>query len=87
MSEDIKKVYLGSRVEAMFIKEMLEESEIGVSIKDHLASSVQAGWADGASDSVTLYVEAFNEEKAKNLIAEYIAERESPEGINYNDKG
>lgn len=87
MSDDIKKVYRGSRVEAMFLKEMLEESEIGVSIKDHLASSVQAGWADGASDSVTLYVEVFNEEKAKNLIAQYFSERESPEGLNYDDKG
>lgn len=85
MSDDIKKVYLGSRVEAMFLKEMLEENEIGVSIKDHLASSVQAGWADGASDSVTLYVEVFNEEKAKNLIAQYFSERESSEGINYED--
>lgn len=84
MSEDVKKVFRGSRVEAMFIKEMLEESEIGVSLKDHLASSVQAGWADGTTDSVTLYVESFNEEKAKELIAVYLSERESPEGLHYD---
>ena len=84
MSEDIKKVYRGSRVEAMFIKEMLEEGEIGVSTKDHLASSVNAGWADGSVDSITLYVEIFNEEKAKKLIAQYFSERESPEGLNYD---
>jgi len=86
MSDDIKKVYRGSRVEAMFIKEMLEEAEIGVSMKDHLASSVQAGWADGASDSVTLYVEVFNEEKAKELVAQYLSERESPEGLKYDKR-
>lgn len=84
MSEDIKKVYRGPRLEVMFIKEMLEESDIGVSMKDHLASSVQAGWADGSVDTITLYVEVFNEEKAKNLIKEYFSERESPEGLNYD---
>jgi hypothetical protein len=81
MSEDIKKVYSGVRVEAMFLKEMLEESGIGVIMKDRLASSAKAGWADGpAADTVILFVETFNEATAKELIETYFRERESSGG-------
>ena len=76
MSEDIKLVYTGSRVEGMFLKEMLEENEIGVIYRDTLSSSVQAGWADGSpEDTVRLFVEPFNSEKAKMLLEEYFNER------------
>ena len=86
MSEDIKKVYRGDRIEVMFLKEMLEESEIGVFMKDHLTSSVLAGWADGPVDTVTLYVETFNEAKAKNLIAEYLNDRDKLNETGDNDE-
>ena len=76
MSEDIKLVYTGSRVEGMFLKELLEENEIGVIYRDTLSSSVQAGWADGSpEDTVRLFVEPFNFEKAKKLLEEYFNER------------
>jgi hypothetical protein len=76
MSDDIKKVYTGTRIEGMFIKEMLEESGFGVFLKDRLASSAKAGWADGpVGDTVFLFVEAHNETKAKELIESYFQER------------
>jgi len=72
MSDDIKRVYTGSRVEAMFLKEILEKNEIGCIFKDTLAASVQSGWADGSpEDGALLFVEPFNEEKAKALLKEY----------------
>lgn len=78
MSDDIKKVYTGTRVEGMFIKEMLEESGFGVIMKDQLASSAKAGWADGpAGDTVFLFVETINESSAKDLIETYFRERDS----------
>jgi len=77
MAEDIKKVFTGTRIEAMFLKEMLEESDMGVFMKDVLASSIKSGWADGPlGDSVFLFVEASNEAKAKYLIEEYQYERD-----------
>ncbi len=80
MSDDIKKVYTGTRIEGMFLKEMLEESEIGVIMKDRLASSALAGWADGpVGDTVFLYVETYNEVKAKELIETYFSERDGKE--------
>jgi hypothetical protein len=77
MSEDIKLVYKGSRVEGMFLKNMLEENGIGCIFKDILASSIQAGWAEGTPTAGTrLFVESFNEEKAKIILAEYFQSRE-----------
>ena len=76
MSEDLKLVYSGSRVEAMFLKEVLEENGIGCIFKDILAASIQAGWAEGTSTAgARLFVESFNEEKAKNLLEEYFQSR------------
>ncbi len=76
MSDDIKLVYTGSRVEGMFLRDLLEENEIGVIYRDTLSSSVQAGWADGApEDAVRLFVEPFNFDKAKTVLDEYFADR------------
>ena len=76
MSDDIKLVYTGSRVEGMFLRDLLEENEIGVIYRDTLGSSVQAGWADGSpEDAVRLFVESFNFEKAKTVLNDYFTNR------------
>lgn len=78
MSEDLKLVYTGSRVEGMFLAELLEENEIGVIYRDTLSSSVQAGWADGSpEDTVRLFVEPSNFEKAKQTLEEYFRNRDN----------
>lgn len=78
MSEDIKLVYTGSRVEGMFLRELLEENDIGVIYRDTLSSSVQAGWADGSpEDTVRIFVEPLNFEKAKGILEEYFSDRNS----------
>lgn len=77
MSDITKLVYTGSRVEAMFLAEMLKENGIGCVFKDALASSVQSGWADGSpEDGARVLVEPFNEEKAKQLLKEYFDSRD-----------
>jgi len=77
MSDELKRVYVGSRVEGLFIKEMLKESNIGFMEKDAFQSSIQAGWADGLpEDSVRIFVDLENFEKAKKLIDDYSAERD-----------
>ena len=77
MSEDLKRIYVGSRVEAMFLKEMLEENGIGCSFKDILASSIQSGWAEGTPTAgARLFVESFNEENARKILKEYLESRD-----------
>ena len=78
MADDIKLVYTGTRVESMFLEELLEENKIGVIRRDTLSSSVQAGWADGSpEDSARLFVEVENLEREKALLEEYFKTRDS----------
>ena len=74
MSDDLKLIYTGSRVESLYLVEILEESGIGVMRRDTLSASVQAGWADGSpEDAVKLFVTPNEFEKAKKLLKEYFA--------------
>ncbi len=77
MSDELKRVYVGSRIEGLFLKEMLEEKGIGVMTKDAFQESISAGWADGLpGDRMRILVNADNYDAAKNLIDEYISERD-----------
>ena len=78
MSEEIKLIYTGSKVESLWLEELLKERGIGCFTRDSLESSVQAGWADGSpEDSCRLYVEGENFEIAKKFLDEYFASRET----------
>jgi len=76
MSDEISLVYTGSRVESLFLEEILEENDIGVIRRDTLSESVNAGWADGSpEDAVRLFVETQNLEEAKAILNEYFESR------------
>ena len=75
MSDDIQLVYSGSQVESLFLKEMLKENGIGSIFKDTPSNSLHPRWAD-ASQPNGLFVETFNQVKAKDLIAEYFKTRD-----------
>lgn len=77
MKDDIKLVYTGSEVEAMFIVELLNENGMGAMKRDRLQSSVDAGWADGLPEgSVQVFVEEFNYENAKKFLEDYFKSRD-----------
>ncbi len=77
MADEIKLVYTGSRVEGMFVEELLNENGIGCMRKDVLEESVSAGWAQGSpEDAVQIFVETFNYEKAKKVLDDYFAARD-----------
>ncbi len=76
MSDDLKLVYTGSRVESLYLVEILHENGIEVIRRDTLSASVQAGWADGSpEDAVRLFVAPEVFEKAKKVLDEYFASR------------
>jgi len=76
MSDDIKRVYTGSDVEAMYLEEFLKENGIGCIRRNSLQSSVDAGWANGSpEDSTQLFVESSNLKRANQLLEEYFASR------------
>ncbi|MCF6170391.1 MAG: hypothetical protein L3J66_05360 [Bacteroidales bacterium] len=77
MADDIQLVFNGTRIEAMYLKELLAENGIGSILKNTLESSFNAGWADGFPANVSLlYTETENVEKAKAFIATYLKSRE-----------
>ncbi len=80
-NEDLKHVFTGSSVDSGFIKEMLEESGIGVLVRDTLRESLVAGFVSGAQeDSSLVYVATIHYEEAKKLIKEYLDTiQENPE--------
>lgn len=76
MTGELSLVYTGSRVEGMYLEELLKENGIGCMRKDTLEESVSAGWAQGSpEDAVKIYVESFNSEKAKKVLDDYFASR------------
>lgn len=76
MQEDLVRVYTGSIVEATFLKELLEENQIGSILRDTLNESVIAGWGSGSpEDAALLYVEQDLAVKAITIINEYMASR------------
>lgn len=77
MADDIKLVYTGSRVESLFLVEILEENGIEPMRRDTLSSSVMAGFADGSpEDTARLFVLNEEYEKAKKVLDEYFASRD-----------
>ena len=72
MSDDIRLVYTGSRVESLLLEEILEENGIGVIRRDTLTESLNAGWADGSpEDAVRLFVGTKFKEEALKILSEY----------------
>ncbi len=81
MTDEISLVYTGSRVEGLFLEELLKENGIGCMRKDMLEESIGAGWAQGSpEDAVKIYVETFNYEKAKKVLDDYFASRDKKNG-------
>ncbi len=70
MKDDkIVLVFVGSAVEAAFIKEQLEKNNIPSLIKNDFHSGVIAGWgAAGFDNAVRLFVPQKYLEKAKRII-------------------
>jgi len=78
MADELSLVYTGSRVEGLFLEELLKENGIGCMRKDTLKESVSAGWAQGSpEDAVKIYVETFNYEKARKVLDDYFASRDN----------
>ncbi|MBC8319349.1 MAG: DUF2007 domain-containing protein [Bacteroidetes bacterium] len=76
MADDLKLIYTGSRVESLYLVEILEENGIGVMRRDTLSASVQAGWADGSpEDAVRLFVTSEMYDEARNILDDYFKSR------------
>jgi len=74
-SENLKRVFTGSTVEAKFLKQYLEDNNIDVLLRDTMNESIIAGWASGApDDSGLIFVFEDDFDKAMVLIEKYQSE-------------
>jgi hypothetical protein len=72
MSEQDKtvRVFTGSKIEANYIKGLLEEGGIGAMIRNTLEESTIAGWVSGSQeDACRVFVAEHDKEKAEELIS------------------
>ncbi len=77
MSEDLKLIYTGSKVEALFLEEMLNENKIGCILKNALDVDLEGRFTDDELvDNTLLYVETFNEQKAAKILKDYFDSRD-----------
>lgn len=63
------RVFTGSKVEANYIKGILEKNGIGAMVRNTYEESTIAGWVSGAQgDACRVFVAEQDEEAAKDLI-------------------
>lgn len=65
------KVYSGSEIEVAPVKAVLEEAGINPVVKNNVQSATLAGFGS-FGQAMELYVEAYEADKAKILITNYI---------------
>lgn len=76
MSDNLKLVFAGSRIDAMYLKELLDESKIPSIYQDVFQSSLNAGWAQGLPDTRGhLMVDEENYKDARKFINNYLNSR------------
>lgn len=72
-NKELKIVYTGSVIDAGFIKSYLEDNGISSLMKDEYRQSIIAGWVSpGSENSVKVYVQKKDFEKASILVKEYL---------------
>jgi len=75
--EGLKLVFTGSVIEADYIKSLLEENGIGAMVRNTMGESLVAGWVSGGpEDAGLVYVTESHENESKQIVAEYIRNKE-----------
>ena len=74
--KDLYLVFTGSQIDGSFIKEMLEDNDIGVLIKNSYSQSIMAGWIESSpNNDIQVFVTGENFMKAGNLIEVFMNSR------------
>jgi hypothetical protein len=75
--EGLRLVFTGSLIEADYIKSLLEENGLGAMLRNTMGESLVAGWVSGGpEDAGLVYVTESHEKEAKQIIEDYITNKE-----------
>lgn len=84
---DLTEIFIGSIIEANFIKELLEDNGIGVLMKNTLKEGHLKKWASHLpQNSYMVLVAEEDELRANNIISEYRRSVENNTESDENDK-
>jgi hypothetical protein len=68
---DLIRVFTGTEVSVIYLKERLEEIGIGALIKNDFQSGLTVGFVSGVPSAVDLYIQESDLEKAEPIIKEF----------------
>jgi hypothetical protein len=71
-SDDLIRVYTGTEVSVIHLKEELEESGISVLLQNDFQSGISAGFVGGVPSSIDLYINKSDVEIADPIIKDFI---------------
>ena len=84
MENKIKKIFTGTLIDANFIGNILEESEIQFLIRNYQEESLAAGWAGGVTENAaSVFVLEKDYQQAMKLLDEI---KESIIGMDLNEE-
>jgi len=69
---DLIRVYTGTEVSVIHLKEELEEGGIDVLLQNDFQSGISAGFVGGVPSAIDVYIKESDMEKAEPIIADFI---------------
>jgi hypothetical protein len=70
--DDLIRVYTGTEISVIHLKEELEESGIAVLTQNDFQSGIGAGFVGGVPTAIDLYIKKADMEKAEPIINDFI---------------
>jgi hypothetical protein len=71
------KVYTGTEVTVILLKELLEEIGVGSTIQNNYKSGVEIGFVGGVQSAIDLYIQHSDFETAEPILRDFIATNKS----------
>ncbi len=73
-NSELIKVYTGTEMMALLLKELLEEIGVNSMVQNDYKLGVEVGFVGGIQSAVDLFIQMADFEKAEPVIREFIAE-------------
>jgi hypothetical protein len=77
MKNELVKVYTGTEVTVLLLKELLEKIGIKSTIQNNYKSGIEVGFVGGVQSAIDIFIQHSDFEKAEPIIRDFIARNKS----------
>jgi hypothetical protein len=77
MKNELVKVYTGTEVTVLLLKELLEDIGIKSTIQNNYKSGIEVGFVGGVQSAIDIFIQHSDFEKAEPIIRDFIARNKS----------